>query len=302
MLRLGAQPPQHRDGLRHRVVGVDLLHRDGAGGGRHVASGARGGGVPSQEAPLGGRAGRRRIGQGARRRHRPSGLEARESDAHARRVREDPGFRAREAHPNERRPRGGDPPAHGDEGNGARGRDGDGRIHVARAGERPASGLPVRPVFVRRDPLRDGDRQARLRAADRGRDARGDHSARAGAPGRARSVRSAAAALGDRAVPGQGPRRSVRSDPGSVPGSGRHPGSSFGGFGVGSALGPGTAAAAARSCRLSGCHSGPGGRPGSLLRREESRRQTDPRIPAPHVWPWGRNRGPVRLRRQSDRL
>ncbi len=36
-----AGPPQHRHDLRHRVGGFSLLHRDGAGGGEHVAGASR---------------------------------------------------------------------------------------------------------------------------------------------------------------------------------------------------------------------------------------------------------------------
>ena len=52
---------------------------------------------------------------------------------------------------------------------------GDGRLHVARAGERQAARLPLRPVLAGLDLLRDGDRQARVPARHDRRDADGDH-------------------------------------------------------------------------------------------------------------------------------
>ena len=48
-------------------------------------------------------------------------------------------------------------------------------IHVAGAGRRQAGGLPLRPVLVRADPLRDALGPARLRVSDGPRDAGGDH-------------------------------------------------------------------------------------------------------------------------------
>ena len=127
-------------------------------------------------------------------RHRPPGPEAREPDGLEGRLRQDPRLRPGQADGDglarrlgaadrDRRP------------DAARHRHGHGRLHVARAGERPARRLSVRPVLARRDPLRDGDRQARLPAKDRRRDARRDH------PGRARADRPARAeGPGPRAV------------------------------------------------------------------------------------------------------
>ena len=70
-------------------------------------------------------------------------------------------------------------------------RDGDRRLHVAGAGERPSGGLPIGPVRVRLDALRDGDGPAGVQAADDGADAGGDHRRGAGADagGRARRRR-----------------------------------------------------------------------------------------------------------------
>ena len=89
---------------------------------------------------------------------------------------------------------------------------GDRRLHVARAGERPARGLPLRPVLARHDPLRDGHGQARVPEEDRRRDARRDHprGARAALAGRPEGPR--ARALDRRALPRQGPRGALRLD------------------------------------------------------------------------------------------
>ncbi len=130
--------------------------------------------VPTQEAPRRRRPDRRGPRQGARGRHRSPGPEAREPHGLEGRLRQDPRLRPREADRGAfagrvRR-------ADGDRGaDAARHRHGHGRLHVARAGERPAGRLPLRPVHARRDPLRDGDRQARLPEEDRRRDARRDH-------------------------------------------------------------------------------------------------------------------------------
>ena len=60
----------------------------------------------------------------------------------------------------------------------------DGRVHVARAGPRRAARLPLGPVLVRIDPLRDGDGAAGVRAAERARDDGRDHPRGARAPRR----------------------------------------------------------------------------------------------------------------------
>ena len=90
----------------------------------------------------------------------------------------------------------------------------DGRLHVSRAGARAAGRLPLRPVHAGRDPLRDGDGPPGLPA----RDGRPRRSPRSSTTRRSRSRRSTRllpppAALGDRAVPRQGPRRALRLDP-----------------------------------------------------------------------------------------
>ena len=96
----------------------------------------------------------------------------------------------------------------------ARHRHGHGGLHVARAGERPARRLPLRPVHARHDPLRDGDGQARVPAQDRRRDARRDHPRGARAAVAARSEGPGSRALDRRAPARQGPRRALRLDQG----------------------------------------------------------------------------------------
>ena len=77
------------------------------------------------------------------------------------------------------------------------------RLHVARAGERAARGLPLRPVHSRHDPLRDGDGQARVPEKDRRRDARRDHprGARAALAGSRRRPRRRCAGSSSAASP-----------------------------------------------------------------------------------------------------
>ena len=83
------------------------------------------------------------------------------------RVREDPRLRPGEAD-SARRSRAGATHAPTRLGrDGARHRDGNGRLHVAGAGARQGARLPVGPVRVGLDPLRDGDGQAGLRARER---------------------------------------------------------------------------------------------------------------------------------------
>ena len=65
-----------------------------------------------------------------------------------------------------------------------------GRLHVAGAGDRRIGGLPVGPVLVRLDPLRDGDGAARVPARFGAADTGGHHPGRAGADRAARIRRS----------------------------------------------------------------------------------------------------------------
>ena len=97
----------------------------------------------------------------------------------------------------------------------ARHRHGDGRLHVAGAGEREAGGLPVGPVRAGLDPLRDGDGQARVPEGHGRRDADRDHPRRAGAGRAGQPAGAGAAALDRRALPRQGSRRALRLDAGS---------------------------------------------------------------------------------------
>ncbi len=151
--------------------------------------------------------------QGALGRHRPPGPEAREHHGLEGRLREDPRLRPRQADrgafagPVGR--------SDGDRGaDAARNRHGNGRLHVARAGERSARRLPLRPVHPRRDPLRDGDGQAGLPAKDRRGDARRDHPRGARAALSARAEGPRPRALDRRAPARQGPRGALRLDQG----------------------------------------------------------------------------------------
>ena len=190
-LGLGSQPSQHPDDLRHRRIRRDRLHGDGARRGQDPAR-ARGVGRAraDEEAPRPRRPDGRRPRQGALGRDRPPRSQAREHHGVEGRIREDPGLRPGQADRDREagrvrsadRDRGADAAGHG---HGHRG------LHVAGAGERPARRLPIRPVHARHDPLRDGDRQARVPEKDRRRDARRDHprGARAARAGRAEDAR-----------------------------------------------------------------------------------------------------------------
>ena len=72
--------------------------------------------------------------------------------------------------------------------------------------------LPVGPVLVRLDSLRDGDGQEAVPAGRRRRDAGGDPPRGAGAARAIDSAAPGAAALDRRALPGQGPRGALRLD------------------------------------------------------------------------------------------
>ena len=100
-------------------------------------------------------------------------------------------------------------------------RPGNGRLHVAGAGERAAAGLPVGPVLLRLDALRDGDGQAGVRAEDGAGDALGDHPAKSPSRSRGQSQAARAAALDHRALPGQGPGGTATRRPRTWRGSSR---------------------------------------------------------------------------------
>ena len=73
--------------------------------------------------------------------------------------------------------------------------------------------LPVGPVLARRDPVRDGDGEARVPEEDRDRHARGDPERGAGADRGAQSADPGAAALDRRAMSGQGTASSATPRP-----------------------------------------------------------------------------------------
>ena len=93
------------------------------------------------------------------------------------------------------------------------------RVHVARAGRRQGARLPVGPVFLRGDSLRDGDRQTRLSARHGRRNADCDHSGRAAVRFPAPAEEPSAAAVDHRELPREDPRGTLRLDEGSRAGS-----------------------------------------------------------------------------------
>ncbi len=99
----------------------------------------------------------------------------------------------------------------------SRGRAGDGRLHVAGADGGPARGLPVRPVFLRLDPLRDGDGQTRIPEEDRRGHALGHPQRGPATDCRTQPERPNAPALDHRTLPFQGSRRTLRIDQGPRP-------------------------------------------------------------------------------------
>src|SRR5262249_17295816 len=109
-----------------------------------------------------------------------AGLGGREGGGDEGRAGEDPGLRAGETDAGGGGGGSGGPVADDDASDGARDDPGDGRVHVAGAGERRTSRLSVGPVFVRIDSVRDGDGQESVRACDGGPGALGDHQRGAG--------------------------------------------------------------------------------------------------------------------------
>ena len=83
-------------------------------------------------------------------------------------------------------------------------RAGDGRLHVAGAGARPAARLPVRPVLLRSDPLRNDRGQTGLRAPERARDDDRDHPRGTGTARDGGAGFTDSAALDRRAMPREG--------------------------------------------------------------------------------------------------
>ena len=185
------QSSEHPDGLRHRPRERRPVHRVGADRGRIAAD--RNEPRPHADPP-GSRdraAGRRGSRRGARRRHRPSGPEARERDGHGGRAREDCRLRAgqvaRRRSSARRRCR-----RHTD-GGGADPRDGP--LHEPGTGPRRRGGFPVGPVRARRHAVRADGRHAPVQAGDVGPDALRDHRG-----GSARSRPGQPVASGRRAV------------------------------------------------------------------------------------------------------
>ena len=226
------QSSQHHHDPRDRVLGRHALPRDGAHRRHEPARAARFGAASGQEAARRRRPGRRGPRQGARRGDRPPGPEARERHGHERRLREDPRLRPGEAlrgaHGQGVRRPDGDPP-----GDAARHRDGNGRLHVPRAGERTRGRLPVGPVFAGLDPVRDGDFEARVPEEHRRGNADGDHPGRAGARRAGQPEGARPVPMDRRTLPRQGPRRALRLDAGPRAGPEERARAHLGGHDVG---------------------------------------------------------------------
>ncbi len=131
-----------------------------------------------------------------------TGSQTREPDGFDRRVRQDPRLRSRQARARIRR----DGLARSDDGearDASGDRDGHRRLHVSGAGRRSDTRLSFRPVFLRIDRLRDGDRKACVCPRDDcGHALR--HPARGAGTDRPRQSRSAPAPSLDRgALPGK---------------------------------------------------------------------------------------------------
>ncbi len=113
---------------------------------------------PRAVAPEGGRhrhPAHARPGGGAPSRDRPPGPEARQHHPHPRRPGEDPRLRPRQADPPRPGRAGGEPLGHLRHRHRAGRGLGHGRVHVAGAGPREAGRLPLRPLLLRRHPLRN---------------------------------------------------------------------------------------------------------------------------------------------------
>ena len=136
------------------------------------------------------------------------------------RARQDPRFRPGQARACGGRWRSADGDADGLGDNPAGSRDGDRRLHVARAGERASRGLPVGSVLPGIGPPRDGDGKADVQARDGGADARGDYPRGGGADRGSESESPGSGSLDRGAVPGQGARAALRLVRGSGPGAG----------------------------------------------------------------------------------
>ena len=106
-------------------------------------------------------------------------------------------------------------PCDRDRGIGGGRRDGDGCLHVAGAGAGRRRGLPVGPVLLRRDALRNGDGRARLRAGDRARDHDRDPARRSGTDLLSQSEDPGAAPLDRGEMSREGRGWALRLDAGS---------------------------------------------------------------------------------------
>ena len=179
------------------------------------------------------------------------------------------------------------------------------RLHVARAGERQARGLSLRPVLARLDPLRAGDRQAGVPAGHQRRNADGDHprGRRAGRQGQ--RDRAGAFPMDHRALPRQGPRGALRLDPRPRERPAQHPGAPVGGFGVG--RGPAGDGRCARAETALDSRRGAGDGDPRRDRGRDAAAETDRPfraavLPADHLRQRHDPLGALRARRPDDRV
>ena len=221
-VRVGPESPEHRDDLRHRLRGGNAVDRDGESRRPDAAATALERRDSGEAASAHRDPDRRGPGQGPRGRDRAPRPQARKRDDHEGRRRQDPRLRSGQADAHRgggrrqlaRRDRDADEP-----GDPAR----HGRLHVAGAGRRPARRLPIGSVRLRIDPLRDGDRKARVPEEEHDQHAGGHPERGTGADGSGQPPRADAPALDRRAVSGQGRRRPLRLDEGSRSRSGHGP-------------------------------------------------------------------------------
>ena len=122
--------------------------------------------LPASPRLAGGGPDRRRAREGPRGGDRAPGPQAGEPDGVARRLCQDPRLWPGEARRRDRCAR--DAGDRDREGHPAWKRRRDGRLHVARAGERRTGGQSIRSVLVRPRPLRNAHRRTGVPAADRG--------------------------------------------------------------------------------------------------------------------------------------
>ena len=157
----GAEPSQHHGGLRPRLPRRRAVHRHGASRGRDASGAARRRRASRAQGDRLRHPDRQGSRRGAREGDRAPRPEARERLRHERRPRQDPRLRPGEADAGGWGDGAADEPSDG-RGHRARRGHGDARLHVAGAGEGQARRCSVGHLLLRRDPLRDALRLARV--------------------------------------------------------------------------------------------------------------------------------------------